>query len=98
MEVSGYGEEALRIQQAWRSGDFVKASSFVTDAMVEKFAVVGSAEQRKRKLRWMLDSGIYPILYPIWRPGHAVDDYIEIIRLGSHYLSEEKATVPALEK
>jgi alkanesulfonate monooxygenase SsuD/methylene tetrahydromethanopterin reductase-like flavin-dependent oxidoreductase (luciferase family) len=95
MEVSGYGEQALRIQQAWRTGDFVGASRLVTDAMVEKFAVVGSAAQRKQKLRWMLDCGIYPILYPIWRPGHAVDDYLEIIRLASRYLVEEKDTIPS---
>jgi len=86
MEVAGYAPQAQQIQQLWQTGDFAAASRIVTDSMVEKFAAMGSAEQRRKKLRWMMDRGVYPILYPIWRPGHTVDDYFNIIRLGAHYL------------
>lgn len=93
MEVSGYADVARQIQQAWRSGDFAGASRFVTDAMVEKFAIMGSPEQRRAHLNWMLERGVYPIVYPVWRPGHTVDDYFEIIRLGARYL---EVSQPAL--
>jgi alkanesulfonate monooxygenase SsuD/methylene tetrahydromethanopterin reductase-like flavin-dependent oxidoreductase (luciferase family) len=93
MEASGYASVAEQIQAAWRSGDFMGASRFVTDEMVEKFAIMGSAEQRRKHLSWMLDQGVYPILYPVWRPGRAVEDYFEIIRLGAQYLTAEE---PAL--
>jgi 5,10-methylenetetrahydromethanopterin reductase len=89
MEVSGYGDSAKQIQQAWQQGNFAAASRFVTDAMVEKFAIMGSASQRRNKLRWMLDHNIYPILYPVWRPGHKMEDYYEILHLGASYLSQE---------
>jgi alkanesulfonate monooxygenase SsuD/methylene tetrahydromethanopterin reductase-like flavin-dependent oxidoreductase (luciferase family) len=91
MEVSGYAAEAQHIQQRWRSGDFVGASRVVTDAMVEKFAVMGSPAQRAAHLGWMLERGVYPILYPVWRPGKTVEDYFEIIRLGAQYLRVSQA-------
>ncbi|GAB4199896.1 MAG: LLM class F420-dependent oxidoreductase [Roseiflexaceae bacterium] len=86
MEVSGYAEQAQQIQKCWRAGDFPGASRHVSDAMVEKFAVMGSPAQRSAHLAWMLEQGVYPILYPVWRPGRTVEDYFEIIRLGAQYL------------
>jgi 5,10-methylenetetrahydromethanopterin reductase len=93
MEASGYAEQSRQIQLHWRSGDFAAASRVVTDTMVEKFAVMGSPEQRRQKLQGMMKRGIYPILYPIWRPGHTVDDYFEIIHLAAHYLTTEEAAI-----
>jgi len=89
MEASGYATEARQIQQCWRSGDFAAAGRLVTDAMVEKFAAMGSPAQRRQKLQWMMERGIYPILYPVWRPGHTVDDYFEIIHQAASYLTAE---------
>lgn len=91
MEASGYAEQARQIQHCWRAGDFISASRLVTDAMVEKFAAMGSPAQRRQKLQWLMARGIYPILYPIWRPGHTVEDYFEIIHLAANYLTPEKA-------
>lgn len=93
MEASGYAEQARQIQLHWRSGDFVAASRVVTDTMVEKFAVMGSPAQRRQKLQGMMKRGIYPILYPVWRPGHTVDDYFEIIHLAARYLAAEEVAI-----
>lgn len=86
MEVSGYAAQAQQIQQLWRAGDFLAASRVVSDEMVEKFAIVGSPAQRRAHLRWLIERGVYPILYPVWRPEHTVEDYLEIIRLGAQYI------------
>lgn len=86
MEVAGYGQQARQIQQSWQRGNFAHAVSLITDEMVEKFAIMGSASQRRRKLRWMMDLGVYPIIYPVWRPGKAIDDYFSLLRRTANYL------------
>jgi alkanesulfonate monooxygenase SsuD/methylene tetrahydromethanopterin reductase-like flavin-dependent oxidoreductase (luciferase family) len=90
-EISGYGAEARQVQAAWQSRNFAGASRLVTDAMVEKFAVMGSQEQRRKKLRWMMDRNVYPIMYPIPRPGHTIDDHFLVIELVARYLNANQA-------
>lgn len=87
MEASGYAQEAREIQRIWRTGDFLGASRLVSEAMVEKFAAMGTVEQRRNKLQWLMEHDVYPILYPVWRPGHTVEDYFSIIRLAASYLA-----------
>jgi len=89
-EISGYGVQARQVRAAWESRDFPVASRLVTDAMVEKFAIMGTVTQRHRKLRWMLDRHIYPIIYPIPRTGHMIDDHFLIIELVARYLNTTK--------
>jgi 5,10-methylenetetrahydromethanopterin reductase len=86
-EISGYGEQAKQIKAVWETRDFSSASRLITDAMVEKFAIMGSAEKRLKKLRWMMERNVYPIMYPILRPGHSIDDHFMVIELAAHYLS-----------
>lgn len=90
-EISGYGAQAKQVQAAWQNRDFAGASRLVTDAMVEKFAIMGSPQQRYQKLRWMLDRNVYPIMYPIPRPGHTIDDHFLVIELVACYLNAEQA-------
>jgi len=85
-EVSGYGKEAKEIQAVWQTRDYAAASRLVTDDIVEKFAVMGSPEQRAKKLRWMMDLGVYPIMYPIMRHGHTVEDHFLVAELTAKYL------------
>ena len=84
-EVSGYGKEAKEIQSVWQTRDYAAASRMVSDTMVEKFAVMGSPEARAKKLQWMMDLGIYPIMYPIMRHGHTVDDHYLVAELTAKY-------------
>jgi len=88
-ELSGYGTEAKQIQALWGTRDFTSASRLVTDAMVEKFAIMGSVEQRRKKLQWMMEKNVYPIIYPIPRTGHTVDDHFLVINLIARYLHDE---------
>jgi len=89
VDISGYGARARQVQAAWQSRDFAGASRLVTDAMVEKFAVMGSQEQRRKKLRWMLDRNVYPIMYPFPRPEHTIEDHFLVIELVARYLSPD---------
>lgn len=84
-EVSGFGGEAREIQRVWQTGDFDAASRMVSDAMVEKFAVMGSPATRRAKLAWMQRLGVYPIMYPIMRRGHIMEDHLDVIRLAARY-------------
>ena len=93
-EMSGYGPQAKQIQQVWETRDYAAASRLVTDDIVEKFAVMGSPEARAKKLRWMLDLGVYPIMYPIMRHDHIVEDHFLILELTAKYLNATKG-VPA---
>lgn len=95
-DISGYGAQAKQVQAAWQSRDFAGASRLVTDTMVEKFAVMGSREQRHNKLRWMLERKVYPIMYPIPRPEHTIEDHFHVIELAAHYLGPEGMTEPAV--
>lgn len=86
-ELSGYGTEAKQIQALWGNRDFAGASRLVTNTIIEKFAIMGSAEQRRKRLRWMMDSNVYPIIYPIPRSGHTIDDHFLVIELVARYLN-----------
>jgi len=87
-EVSGLGPEVKRVYEVWQTGDFAAASRLVSDHMVEKFSLTGSPEACRRKLRWLLDAGVYPIVYPIPRRDRMVEDHLAAIRLVARYAAE----------
>ena len=84
-DISGFGGEAKAIKAAWDRGDVKAASRMVTDAMCEKFGLTGTPETCRTRLRWMLDAGVYPIIYPLPRHGRVMEDYIATIRLAAAY-------------
>src|SRR5262245_8374008 len=86
-ELGGFGREAKEIKTVWDRGEHEGAARQVTDAMMEKFALYGTADARRQKLRWMLDEGVYPIIYPLPRREHMVADHFAAIRLAAQALS-----------
>ncbi len=86
-QISGFGPQAAEVQAVWETGDFARATRLVSDAMVEKFTLTGSFADCRKKLRWLLDSGIYPIIYPVPRHDRMVEDHFAGIRLAAKYLS-----------
>jgi 5,10-methylenetetrahydromethanopterin reductase len=95
MEASGYGPAIRELSEVWRTRGILAASNLVTDEMMEQFALVGSPEQRRKKVRWMLDRDIYPILYPVSRQGHIKEDSFAIMRSVAQYMQQEPAPVSA---
>jgi 5,10-methylenetetrahydromethanopterin reductase len=88
MEASGYGPAILQLRDVWRTEGILSARRLVTDKMMEEFAVVGSPEQRRQKMRWMLDRNIYPILYPVCREGSVKEDCFDTMRSVAQYMKE----------
>ncbi len=95
MEASGYGPAVQELCRVWRTEGILAATKLVTDEMMEKFAVVGSPEQRRQKMRWMLDRNVYPILYPVCREGHVKEDCFNTMRYVAQYM-QEAAPAPVL--
>ncbi len=79
-DISGHGAEARKVNEAWQTGDFKKAASLVTDAMVEKFSVTTAKE-----LSRILDDGVYPIIYPVPRHDRMYEDHVETARVAMRY-------------
>jgi len=84
-EISGFGREAKEIKAVWERGDFKEASRMVTDAMCEKFSLTGSPETCRRKLKWMLNAGVYPIVYPVPRHDRMLEDHLATAQLVVSY-------------
>jgi 5,10-methylenetetrahydromethanopterin reductase len=86
MEASGYGPAARALCDVWRTEGILAARRLVTDEMMEKFAVIGSPEQRRQRMRWMLEHDVYPILYPVCREGHVKEDCFNTMRAVASYM------------
>jgi hypothetical protein len=79
-DISGHGAEARKVNEVWQTGDFKKAASLVTDAMVEKFSVTNA-----RELNRILADGVYPIIYPVPRHDRMYEDHVETARVAMSY-------------
>jgi 5,10-methylenetetrahydromethanopterin reductase len=86
MEASGYGPAVRNLCEVWRTEGILKARRLVTDEMMEKFAVVGSPAQRRKKMLWMIDRNIYPILYPVCREGRVKEDCFDTMQFVAKYM------------
>ncbi len=86
-EISGFGHEAKEIKAVWDRGDFTGASRMVTDAMCEKLSLTGSPAGCRKRLHWMLEAGVYPIIYPLPRHGRVAEDHFATARLVAGYAS-----------
>ncbi len=85
-QLSGFGPEVRRVYEAWQTGDFGKATALVSDRMVEKFSVTTAAE-----LQRIVDSGVYPIIYPVARAGLVYEDHVLTARRAAEYLGQSPA-------
>ena len=79
-DISGQGEAARKVFEAWQTGDFKKAASLVTDAMVDKLSVTNAEE-----LGRILDDGVYPIIYPVPRHDRMYEDHVETAQAAMTY-------------
>ena len=62
------------------------AAALVSDALCEAFTLTGSREHCREHLRWLLDQGVYPVIYPLMRRDRIVEDHFNAIRLAASYL------------
>ena len=78
-DLAGHGATARRVKEAWETREFAKATDLVTDEMLEAFTLTGSDERCAQRLRWMLDEGVVPIIYPLPRSSSMVDDHFRVL-------------------
>lgn len=84
-EISGFGDEAREIHAVWQERDYRKAASMVTDEMLEKFTLTGTRSKCEERLAWLLAEGVYPIIYPVPRHDHMVEDHFTTMERAMSY-------------
>jgi len=87
-EVSGIGPQVRKVFEAWERRDFEGATRLVGDDIIEKFSLTGSPAACRRKLQSLVAAGVYPIIYPLPRPGRIAEDHLAAIRLAAGYLTK----------
>ena len=90
-QVSGVASDVQAVWEAWQRREFDEAARLVSDKIIEKFSLTGSPTECRKKLRFLIDAGVYPIIYPLPRPDRMAEDHLRAIRLVASYLKNEKS-------
>ena len=81
MERAGFTEELQAVRRAWNEGNQDEACRLVPDELIDKIALVGSAEQCRRKLDDYRRAGItQPIISPRVSGANPKEEAMQIIR------------------
>jgi len=81
MEDAGFTEELQAVRRAWDEGDQEEAVRLVPSELIDKIALVGSAEQCRAKLEEYRRAGItQPIISPRVSGANPKEEAIQIIR------------------
>ena len=86
-EISGFAEEATAVRAVWQERDYKRAASMVSDEFLEKFTLTGDDAACTKRLRWLLDEKVYPIIYPVPRHDLLVEDHFTTIEAVARYLA-----------
>jgi hypothetical protein len=62
-DICGLGADARKVKAAWEERDFDRATGLVSDRLLEKFCLVGLPADNARRVQWLFDNGVYPIVY-----------------------------------
>lgn len=84
-DICGLGDDARRVKLAWEERDFDRATDLVSDCLLEKFCLAGTPEQNTRRIKWLLDNDVYPIVYPLARRDRMPEDHHTVIRLTAEW-------------
>jgi alkanesulfonate monooxygenase SsuD/methylene tetrahydromethanopterin reductase-like flavin-dependent oxidoreductase (luciferase family) len=85
-EISGFADEAARVRDVWEQKNYKEAAALVSDGFLEKFTLTGDAGQCEARLNWLVNEGVYPIIYPVPRHSHPVEDHFTALRTAASYL------------
>jgi alkanesulfonate monooxygenase SsuD/methylene tetrahydromethanopterin reductase-like flavin-dependent oxidoreductase (luciferase family) len=84
-DICGLGEDARAVKQVWESRDFDRATELVSNRLLDKFCLAGTPEQNAERIRWLLDNGVYPVIYPLPRHGRMLEDHYTVIRKAAEW-------------
>ena len=81
MEQAGFTEELKAVRQLWKEGDEEEARRLIPTELIDKIALVGSADQCRRKLDEYRRAGItQPIISPRVSGDNPKEEAMQIIR------------------
>lgn len=86
-DISGLGAEVKRVWEAWQRREFDEAARLVTDGICENFGLIGTPSACRARLLALRDAGVYPIIYPLPRPGRVVEDHLATLDLVASYVA-----------
>ena len=92
-DICGLGADARKVKLAWEDRDFDRATHLISDRLLEKFSLCGSAEQNASRIQWLFDNGVYPIVYPLPRHAQMVEDHHATLRLAADWASRSSEVV-----
>jgi alkanesulfonate monooxygenase SsuD/methylene tetrahydromethanopterin reductase-like flavin-dependent oxidoreductase (luciferase family) len=84
-DICGLGADARKVKVAWEERDFDRATELVSDELLHKFSLVGTAEENAARIRWLFDNGVYPIVYPLPRRERMVEDHHSVLEQASSW-------------
>ena len=84
-DICGLGMDARKVKDAWEERDFDRATELVSDGLLEKFCVIGTESENAARIQWLFDNGVYPIVYPLPRRQHMVEDHHAVLKLVSDW-------------
>ena len=82
-DICGLGADARKVKVAWEERDFDRATHLVSDALLDKFCLVGAPDKNAARIQWLFDNGVYPIVYPLPRRERMVEDHHSVLEQAS---------------
>ena len=81
MGEAGFVEELDEVHQAWKEGDTERAMRLVPSGLIDRIALVGTADECREGLQNHRQAGIdLPIIYPSWLGKDVKRQAIDVIR------------------
>ena len=84
-DICGLGDDARKVKVAWEERDFDRATHLVSDRLLEKFSLAGPPADNAKRIQWLFDNGVYPIVYPLPRHARMVEDHHTTLRLTAEW-------------
>jgi alkanesulfonate monooxygenase SsuD/methylene tetrahydromethanopterin reductase-like flavin-dependent oxidoreductase (luciferase family) len=84
-DICGLGDDARAVKEVWEEKDFDGATRLVSDRLLEKFCLAGSSVENAARIQWLLDNGVFPVIYPLPRHGRMVEDHHAVIRMAADW-------------
>ena len=84
-DICGLGADARKVKVAWEERDFDRATKLVSDELLRKFSLVGTATENAERIQWLFDNGVYPIVYPLPRREQMAEDHRSVLEQASRW-------------
>src|SRR5256885_8655931 len=60
-DICGLGTDARKVKAMWEERDFDRATGLASDALLDKFSLVGTHEKNAARIQWLFDNSVYTI-------------------------------------